>query len=188
MEARRRVTPNARLARLWPADEAELVQRAKRERAAFGELYRRHYDAIGAYLLRRTGDAHVTEDLLSEVFLAAMAALGRYRHRGIPFRHWLYRIATRAATRWAVRARRHVSLESEQVVDPSSVRAHADDERVTRAMLRLKAKHQEVLALHYLEGLSVDEVAQVLSVRPGTVKSRLKRARDELRARLGNPS
>ena len=85
------------------ASEREAVARAQRDPRAFAALYRAHYDAIGGYLYRRTGDAHATEDLLSEVFLKALQSLSRYRSRGVPFRFWLLRIATNAANRSAAR-------------------------------------------------------------------------------------
>jgi RNA polymerase sigma-70 factor (ECF subfamily) len=58
-------------------------------------------------------------------------------------------------------------------------------DEVTAMLLSLPPRLQSVLSLHYLEGLNVEEVARVLGVRPGTVKSRLSRARDALRARFG---
>ncbi|MHC4956429.1 MAG: RNA polymerase sigma factor [Planctomycetota bacterium] len=191
MQRRNQPAQQASVAPIWSAlDEGELVRRARSESGAFGELYRRHYDAIGAYLIRRVGCRHSAEDLLSEVFVSAMSALPRFRDRGIPYRHYLYRIATRAANRWSTRLRRHPRpLDVSALVDPRSEGAEAGDaERVVQAMHMLRPKHQEVLALHYVEGLSVDEVARILRVRPGTVKSRLKRGRDTLRARLGSKS
>ena len=80
MEAMQRRNKAASVAPIWTAlDEPELVRRARSERGAFGELYRRHYDAIGAYLYRRIGCRHAAEDLLSEVFLSAMSAMPRFR-------------------------------------------------------------------------------------------------------------
>lgn len=191
MEAMRSRTKAGTVAPIWSAlDEAELIRRARTERGAFGELYRRHYDAIGSYLLRRTGCPHTTEDLLSEVFLSAMSAMPSFRDRGIPYRHYLYRIATRASNRWLKRLRRAPRpLDSSALVDPRGDGNDASDtERILRALQTLPPKHQEVVALHYVEGIAVDEVARILRTRPGTVKSRLKRARDTLRVRLGSPS
>jgi RNA polymerase sigma-70 factor (ECF subfamily) len=163
-----------------PVPESELLARAGHDADAFAELYRRHYGRIGTYLLRRTGDRAATEDLLAEVFLAALRGVKRFRWRGIGFHHWLYRVATRAANRWA-RRHRFAPLPRDVVAD--APRGEADD--VTAMLLALPSRLQSVLTLHYLEGLSVDEVARVLGVRPGTVKSRLSRARDALRERFG---
>ncbi|MBI1851122.1 MAG: RNA polymerase sigma factor [Planctomycetes bacterium] len=165
-----------------PEHEARLVERARHDREAFAALYREHYAAIGAYLFRRSGDVHATEDLLSEVFLAALRGLPRYRTRGVPFRNWLYRIATREVNRWALRERKR----PERLASPSEImdtRKSADsDDRawVQRCLLAIAPRYQAALTLHYVEGLSVDEVARTLGCRPGTVKSRLARGRAAL--------
>ena len=172
------------------ADERDLVERAKQDREAFASLYRRHYRTVAAHIYRRTGDLHATEDLVSDVFLMALRALPRYRYRGIPLRFWLLRIATNAVNRWARRQRRGaiatlaVSRNENADTNPTSTPGDADPERTQTALLSLSPKYQAVLSLHYLEGLAVREVAAVLGCREGTVKSRLARARDALRAKL----
>lgn len=170
-------------------DERDLIERAKSDRDAFGELYRRHYRAMAQYIHRRVGDAHATDDLVSELFLSVIRALPNYRYRGLPFRSWLYRIATHTVNRWARKQRRHASASLDDIGVVSGPRPGDGDERddpqrVRTALLALSLKHQAVLALHYLEGLSVEEVASVLGCRIGTVKSRLSRGRDALRERM----
>jgi RNA polymerase sigma-70 factor (ECF subfamily) len=170
--------------------EAELVARARRDRAAFAELYRSHYPTVARYVHRRTGSVHATEDLVSEVFLTALRTLPRYRYRGVPLRFWLLRIATNAVNRWARRARRDpaVSLQASHLeaggVAVSSAHGGIDEEWARRALLSLPPKFQTVLSLHYFEGLAIREMAAVIGCREGTVKSRLARARDALRAKL----
>lgn len=168
--------------------EPVLIERARTDRAAFAELYRRHYAAIGSYLLRRSGDVHATEDMLSEVFLSALRGIRKYKSRGAPFQHWLYRIATNVANKWARKHRvRFEHIDEQPDIADARELEHTEsgvDPRVQRAVLALAVKHQAVLMLHYVEGLGIDEVAHVLGCRPGTVKSRLSRARDALAARL----
>jgi len=170
-------------------DERELVERAKSDRAAFAALYRRHYRALSSHVLRRTGDVHTTEDLVSDVFLTVLRTLPRYRYRGVPFRFWLLRIATNAVNRWARRQRRRVLatvpiVGLEVTAAPASTDGGVDKERAHRALLSLPPKYQAVLSLHYLEGLALSEVATVIGCRVGTVKSRLARAREALGAAL----
>jgi len=179
----------------WTCDDAEqeLVARARHDAGAFAEIYRRHAHAIGGYVYRRVGDVHTTDDLVADVFLAAMRALPRYRNRGVPLRAWLYRIATNTVNRWAGRNkwRRLVRLEGNLADSGLDAAADADDPSLRadvnaarQALWSLSMKHQSVLALHYLEGLPVEEVAVVLGCRVGTVKSRLSRAREALRTKL----
>jgi hypothetical protein len=65
----------------------------------FCTVYHQLYRPVANYLLRRTGDAHATEDLLGDVFLAVLRGLPRYRERGRPVRHWVFRIANHSANR-----------------------------------------------------------------------------------------
>lgn len=174
------------------SEESALIERARRDPDSFGLLYRRHYPAIAGYLLRRTGDTHLAEDLAAEVFLNAWRGLSGYRDRGVPFRAWLYRIATNAANRWARRHRRGILVarlaarrEGDHTADPATA---SPETRVAHsALLRIHPNHQAVLVLHHVEGLSIDEVARALGTRPGTVKSRLARARAALGALLEAP-
>jgi RNA polymerase sigma-70 factor (ECF subfamily) len=176
-------------AELTPASgEDELVRRARDDANAFATLYRRHEPAIARYLRRRVGDREVARDLVAETFLAALEGIGRYRLRGASFRGWLYRLASTRVSRWARRralAGKRVALELD-----TEVEAEAGDsegllaERARAALLELPARYQTALALHYVEGLSVDEIASALSCRPGTVKARLSRGRERLRLKL----
>lgn len=176
----------------FDSTERELIEEAQRDPRRFAALYRSHYDAIGGYLFRRTGDPHVTEDLLSEVFLKALQSLPRYRCRGVPFRHWLLRIATNLANRHARRAGRSSTMEegverqlpgSEPGVSEQAV-AREFTERARHVMRTLSPKLQSVLALHCLEGLEIRDVAVVIGRSEGTVKSRLHRARAAMRQAL----
>ncbi len=175
----------------WPSvdRERDLIERAKRDRDAFALLYRQHYPMLAGYVYRRTGDVHATEDLVADVFLTVLRTLPRYKHRGIPVRFWLLRIATNAANRWARRQRRWIgrSADAGELIEATTADAstHGDDSQLAlSAMLLLSPKYQAVLSLHYLEGLAITEVADVLGCRTGTVKSRLARARDALRDKL----
>jgi RNA polymerase sigma-70 factor (ECF subfamily) len=73
--------------------ERELVERAKSNREAFGELYDQYYSRIFGYVLKRTANIEVAEDVTSEVFFKALKNLRQFRWRGVPFSSWLYRIA-----------------------------------------------------------------------------------------------
>jgi len=170
-------------------DERVLIERAKRDPKAFAALYRQHYRGIAGYVYRRTGDVHATEDLVSEVFLTALRHLPRYRCRGISIRFWLFRIATNGVNRWC---RQHHwrspgGFSEELSVQQPAPSDNGDSLRAQHmqlALLKLAPKHQAVVALHYLEGLSVEQTAAVIGCRVGTVKSRLSRARESLRRQL----
>jgi RNA polymerase sigma-70 factor (ECF subfamily) len=166
--------------------EGDLVARAKTDPEAFAQLYRRHHPAIARYVRRRVGADETARDLVAETFLAALESLPRYRDRGLPFRAWLYRLATSRVNRWARRRGRLVVLgfEREPLSREDEGGPLAGAAVARAALLSLPPRYQTVLALHHLEGLSVEEVAAALGCRSGTVKARLSRGRERLRRRL----
>ncbi len=174
----------------WADDDREAVERAKSDRDAFALLYRRHYHMLATHVYRRIGDVHASEDIVSEVFMTALRMLPRFRYRGVPVRFWLLRIATNTVNRWARRQRRRwwrsMPTEALDRPDPrvSSAVSPVDVEHAQRALRSIAPRYQAVLSLHYLDGLPIKDIAVVLGCREGTVKSRLARAREALRAEL----
>ncbi len=79
--------------------------------SAFGQLYERYRDPVFRYCLARTGATHEAEDLVADVFLRAMEALGRYEERGLPFVAFLFRVARNAAIDKGRRTRPDMSME-----------------------------------------------------------------------------
>jgi RNA polymerase sigma-70 factor (ECF subfamily) len=154
----------------------------------FRQVYEGLYQPVADYLYRRLGDRHDTEDSLHDVFLAVYRALGRFRDRGVPLRHWVFRIASRAASRRL--RRRQLELRALQHGLGSRDASTAADLGATtadslRALLAaLPRDLQDAVSLHYLAELPIDDVAAILRVPAGTVKSRLSRARELLRAHL----
>lgn len=154
---------------------------------AFGDFYREHFQAIAGLIYRRTGDTHVTEDLTADVFLAAYKSMDEYRGH-VPPIVWLRRIANNRVNRWV---RREIGLRGilrrlplfSVLVAPETNASEPRSAALT-ALLRLPIDQQEVLSAHYLEGLSLEEVALMLSISPAAAKSRLARARDALRREL----
>lgn len=167
--------------------EQALIEQARRDPDAFAELYRLHAPAISSYVQRRTGDPHLSDDLVADVFLSAMRALPRYQHRGVPLRAWLMRIATNRVNRWARRERRTALGrydDDRAAKDAGDDRAALTPECARAALLAIAPRYQTVLAMHYFERMSIEQIAMALGCREGTVKSRLARGRDALRARL----
>lgn len=163
-------------------DGQSLVALAQADPAHFEALYRKHYRAVAQYIFRRVGDVHTAEDLAAETFIDAWRGLRRYRATGVPFEHWLLRIATNRVHRWG----RQKSRAGRR---PRVLRAapRADDgseAELRRALNLLSQSHQDVLYLHHVEELSVETVSGVLGCGVGTVKSRLHRAREALRREL----
>jgi RNA polymerase sigma-70 factor (ECF subfamily) len=121
--------------------------------------------------------------------MIALKGISKFERRGLPFRVWLYRIATNEVNQWARGERRRLKRERAHAGgsmphDAAGGDAAAQREEVRRALLGLSPKHQDVLALHHVEGLGVEQIARVLRRPVGTIKSRLLRARSALREAL----
>ena len=136
-------------------------------------LYNAHGRALLGYLSRSFGRAEAAEDLLHETFVQALGAPGRLAAAASP-RAWLFGIARRVGLN-ALRRRRMQPLPE----DLAAARAReADDrlDRMRRAIGRLPPHERETLQLRLVEELSYEEIAAVLEIPVGTVRSRLHNA------------
>lgn len=160
---------------------------------AIGTLYDQHYLAIFRYLRARTGDQQTAEDLTSEVFRRMLTHLPRYRPLGLPFRAWLFRIAHNLLVDHYRQERGHVFVKLQETdqqgqreADPASVvERQLTLEESHRALSDLEPAQRDVLALRFLSGLSLREVAQALNRTEDSVKALQRRGLAALRLTLG---
>lgn len=153
------------------------VRAAQRDRAAFGALYRRYIDRVYGYCFYLLGDHHDAEDATERTFMAALAAIDRYRDEGSTFRSWLFRIAHNQLVN-ALRSRgrrRARSLDDvpEPVddVDPAGVVGIAEESRrLRRALEALPEDRRQVVILRFVDGLSAREIGVVLGRSEGAVR------------------
>jgi RNA polymerase sigma-70 factor (ECF subfamily) len=174
--------------------DAEAILRSRRDPAAFGEIFHRHFAAIHGYVARRLG-ADAADDIAAEVFLAAFRKRGRFDPARGSVRPWLYGIATRLiGTHRRAEGRRYRALArtpADSVQDghedlvAARVTAGGAGEDLADALARLPRGDRDVLLLVALADLSYAEVGQALGIKTGTVGSRLNRARRRLREALG---
>lgn len=165
-------------------DDDSLVEAARHDREAFGELYDRYFDAIYAYIARRTDDAAEAEDIAAQVWERALKSIERYQVRGVPIAAWLYRIAGNQLANH----RRHARILRFVPLAPAhgTVEHEGDDERdtVRTALDALSESDREILSLCYFAGLAPQEIAEVLGCGVAAVHKRLQRARARLRRRI----
>lgn len=168
--------------KMWDEDQI-LVSAARHDTEAAGKLFDKYYSEILGYIYHCTLDGTVAEDLTSNVFLAVFRHLGRYRWRQVPFRAWLYRIATNEVRmHWRRQKRvKIVSLQpngDNQAVGPSAddSLASAEEYRMLhKALLELRLKYRTVIILRYFEDKAIADICEITGRKEGTVKSQLHR-------------
>jgi len=160
------------------------------EARAFEELVRRFQPGLLYYAIKLLGDEAAALDVMQEVWLTAFRAIRKLREPGA-VRAWLYRkvhgACMDAMRRGAARRRAETAAaEMSDEVDPGGDETFdADDAAIVHAALdRLSEIHREVLVLFFIEVFSTAEIASVVAVPEGTVKSRLHHAKKALRTVL----
>ncbi len=177
------------------ANDLELVRRARRgSDAAFHELVDRHAGRLFGLAFSLIGNAADAEDVVQETFLGALRGLRAFKGRS-SVKTWLIRILVKQAARHhrSRSTRETVSLDDISEASASVLgkqQAAASTRRldirmdVLAALETLSPEHRQVIVLRELQGMSYQEMAEVLRIPRGTVESRLFRARRELKERL----
>jgi RNA polymerase sigma-70 factor (ECF subfamily) len=184
-----------------------LVDRFKGgDQSAFDEMVSRYWDRIYAMvhqLLRNTQDA---EEVTQDAFIRAHRGLVNFRGDSA-FSTWLYQIATNLARNrywywWRRKRDQSISFDQPLGADSDTTLADIipaevetpDDitvtqefiDRIAYGMEKLSAKHREILILRNIKNQTYEEIAMILGISVGTVKSRIARARESLRSKLGD--
>lgn len=171
------------------ADDSLLVDAARRgDLDAFEVLVRRYQEPVYRVALRMLGSESDAQDASQEAFIRAWRSLARFRGDSV-FATWLYRIVTNRCLN-VLAARRPVEPLTEAHPDPSADPAEIAERRerfraVADSILTLPAEQRAALVLREFQGLTYEEVAEVLGVSPAAVKGRIHRARLAVAERLG---
>ena len=173
------------------SDEALMTDIAEGDTAALGELYLRHGTAVRAIICHVVPGmhAHDVDDITQEVFLSLGKAAKTYRHQSL-FKAFLFRIATNRTRDWQRRS--WLRFHSGKADDLQSVSAtqfgmtiapaeqSALSQTIRQVLDSLSYAHREVLVLNVVEGFTCNEIAEILKIRPKTVRTRLHRARNAI--------
>ncbi|MGE5608713.1 MAG: RNA polymerase sigma factor [Bacillota bacterium] len=174
--------------------ERELLERARRgDREAFAGLIGRYEDRVARLAWRLLGWRGEVEDVVQEVFIAAMLNLRKFRGES-SFGTWLMALTVnrcrreqrKRRLRWMLWGRwgKEVEGGEEQAAD-EPVLTQERSERVRRAVRGLPARYREVIVLRYIEQMSIEEIMGVLHLSRSAVEVRLHRGREQLREVLG---
>lgn len=182
--------------------DVELVQRAcRRDLRAYEELVCRYQGRIYALVYNMTSNREDAQDVTQETFVRAYRCLKSFRGTA-RFYTWLYRVAVNQTINFIKKRQRKAALSLDDMdagverttaylelsarESPGRDAAiHELQEKLNSALLQLSEKHRVAVVLHDVQGLSHEEIGKILSCSPGTVRSRLFYARQQLQGILG---
>jgi RNA polymerase sigma-70 factor, ECF subfamily len=177
-------------------DEIALIDAAKSDPAAFGKLYKQYVERIYNYIYYRTGSAKDAEDLTGKVFFKAISHIKGYKHMGLPFSAWLYRIAHNLVANYhRDRSRKQeISLDNvpgqvlpqTQLQPETRVLRNQEVEDLLVTIRDLAPNRQELLILKFVDELSNKEIGMIMRKTEGAIKSLYHRTLLELREKM-NP-
>lgn len=176
-------------------DDHQLIQQCLNgDPNAFGTLVERYQDRLYSTVYRLLNNAEDAQDVVQEAFVHAYQSL--YNFKGSSqFFTWLYRIAINTAISHKRKRRIVISIDAARNGEPSpepedgseltrpshALELEEEAQRVQRALAQLSPEHRAVLVLKDMEGQKYEEMAEILEVPVGTIRSRLHRARIEMR-------
>ena len=175
-------------------NQREVVEACQRgDQEAFRVLFETHKDRVYSIALRYAGDPATAMDIAQETFLKLLSSIGQYRGDA-SFESWLYRMVVNTCLDHHRRRRRFLPMVEEALDMFRAPRESAlhdllreeQEERVQQVVAQLPEEQRIVVVLRYTEGLSYEEIADLLGCRRGTVASRLNRAHKALERRLSS--
>jgi len=174
--------------------EAQLLEGvAQGNERDFAELFRRYQPRLGSFFLQRTRDRHAAEELVQETMLVVWERAASFNPTSRPS-SWIFGIGYRKYLEWQRKSSQRGKLDqTEAEQDPEELPRSANDdlreqigretlsEQVRKALNELSEEHRAVMDLTFQQGLSYEEIARILGIRPGTVKSRMFYAKQQLK-------
>jgi RNA polymerase sigma-70 factor (ECF subfamily) len=177
--------------------ESELLNRIKSNPADFAELFKLYYKPIFGYILRRTGNFDEAADITADTFFKAFKYIDTFSYKGISIKVWLYRIATNELNFYIRQKKRHYSIfqrigkEDKDLFNnylledrkeyETELQKHEQFLIVLKELKTLPTKYQEVISFKYFEGKENKEIAEILNIKEGTLKSLISRGLEKLR-------
>jgi RNA polymerase sigma-70 factor (ECF subfamily) len=176
-------------------EDAKLIrQTLDGQSAAFGELVRKYQDRLYNTMVHVTGSPHDAQDVVQDAFVQAFVKLDTFQQTSA-FYTWLYRIAFNVAVTHRRRRKPVLSVEqtrqasgeepTDDQADPGERLEQEERRRLVQAAIsRLSEEHRSVLILREIDGCCYETIAEILELPIGTVRSRLHRARLQLKEEL----
>jgi RNA polymerase sigma-70 factor (ECF subfamily) len=162
-----------------PEEEPALVERARTDPTAFGQLYERYVDRVYSYIYHRVGNAQDAEDLTARTFYRALDKLDTYEDRGLPFSAWLFRIAHNLTANWHRdhNQRSFLSLDrlwshgSDKDTPEEQITQQEEKAALMEAIDRLPEERRNLLHYKFGTSLSNLEIGEIMNKSESAIKS-----------------
>ncbi len=186
-------------------EEKELIKSAQKDPEVFARVYDYYYPKIFGYVLKRTANLEIAQDIVAETFFKALNKLWQFRWRNISFSSWLYKIATNEINQYFRKGKyKSASLdelqeqgfepvflpnpETEMMEAQEKLKQHRDFLICQERISQLDIKYQEVITLRFFEQKQIKEISEILDKSEGTIKSLLHRGLEKLREAITKES
>lgn len=166
-------------------NEAEIVERAKKDDQAFTVLYNFYFPKIYGYIFKRVGSFDVAEDLVSTTFLKVFANLNNYQYKGYSFSAWIYRIATNNLIDYYRKSGKKKEINIDEIKElkdensnfPEKLVQHSQDKKMVQEILKeLPDRYQKVLYLKFFGDKDNTEIAETLEISENNARVLIFRA------------
>jgi RNA polymerase sigma factor (sigma-70 family) len=177
------------------SEEKKIIEKAKTNPEVFAVLYDKYYKAIFGYVLKRTADIEIAQDITSQTFFKALKELGKFKWQNIPFSAWLYRIAINEINSFYRNKKKFINIGLDKISNipslstPEKEVGIAEEElkkkkefiKIHESIAKLNPIYQTVITLRFFDKKKIFEISQILGKSEGTIKSQIHRALEELR-------
>jgi RNA polymerase sigma-70 factor (ECF subfamily) len=171
--------------------EKILILDAQKDKAKFAPLYKKYFEQIFLFILKRVEGEDTAADITSQVFLKALLNLAKYKDMGLPFSSWLFRIARNELYDMYKKKEVElvVSLESRGIVEMISEmkdEEKADHSQLMTALSLLENDEMELIELRFFEKRAFKEIGEILEITENNAKVRTYRILDKLKKLLSH--
>jgi RNA polymerase sigma-70 factor, ECF subfamily len=171
-----------------PIHDFELVQKAQQDPAQFVVLYEKYFKRIFVFIHHRVNDKAITADLTSQVFLNALVNIQKYKHQGVPFSAWLFRIAINECFSFFLKTKRlrFVSIDDNSLDglhEELTANTHREDllQRLPEILTGLKEEEVQLVELRFFEQRPFKEVGEILGITETHAKTKTYRLLEKMR-------
>ncbi len=174
-------------------NEIELVERAKHDSQAFGELYEIYFPKVYAFVRARTNQESEAEDLVSDIFVKILENLHKYKHQGVPFAAWLFKVCRNELADFYNKNRKQ-TVELAEGVEVKDENQEADPKaqakigelagKIKAVIQELKPTEASIVELKFFGGLNNREIAHTLGLSETNVGVSLFRALQKIKPEL----